>query len=96
MVAFAKEQVRRESIAAQVKANESAVQLANERYIRGLEGYLNVAAAQQELFQSEDRLVQSQSFVLTGLIALYKALGGGWEAHELTPADAPATEASEG
>jgi NodT family efflux transporter outer membrane factor (OMF) lipoprotein len=88
MVSFAKEQVRRASIEQQVAANEAAVRLANERYIRGLEGFLNVAAAQQELFQSEDQLVQSQSFVLTSLIALYKALGGGWEAHEIKPADA--------
>lgn len=92
MVSFAKEQVRRESIKEQVAANEAAVRLANERYIRGLEGFLNVAAAQQELFQSEDQLVQSQSFVLTSLIALYKALGGGWEAHELKPAEALAAE----
>lgn len=80
LVAFAKEQVRRKSLEDAVRSNESAVTLANERYIRGLEGFLNVLQAQQELFQTEDQLVQSESYVLTSLVSLYKALGGGWEA----------------
>jgi len=87
LVSFAHEQVRRESLEASVKANQEAVRLANERYVRGLEGFLNVLQAQQQLFLSEDALVRSESFVLTDLIALYKALGGGWEVDE--PAASP-------
>lgn len=90
LVAFAKEQVRRQALEATVMANERAVRLANERYIQGLETFLNVLQAQQELYNSEDLLVQSQSFVLTDLVALYKALGGGWEA--LDPEPTPAAE----
>ncbi len=87
LVAFAKEQVRRQSLEAVVVANERAVRLANERYIQGLETFLNVLQAQQVLYDSEDQLVQSQSFVLTDLVALYKALGGGWET--IDPETAP-------
>lgn len=79
LVSFAKEQLRRESLAAAVESNRKAVRIANERYVQGLEDFLSVLNAQQQLFESEDRLVQSQSLVLTNLIALYKALGGGWE-----------------
>jgi len=32
-----------------------------------------------QLYNSEDLLAQSQIAVTTNLIALYKALGGGWE-----------------
>ncbi|MFA6243400.1 MAG: efflux transporter outer membrane subunit [Candidatus Hydrogenedentales bacterium] len=86
LVSFAKEQERRKSLEQAVKANEASVALANERYVRGLEGFLNVLQAQQQLFQSEDQLVQSESFVLTDLVSLYKALGGGWEINAPEPA----------
>jgi hypothetical protein len=35
---------------------------------------------QQSLFSTEDALVQSTTAVSTNLVALYKALGGGWSA----------------
>jgi NodT family efflux transporter outer membrane factor (OMF) lipoprotein len=89
LVSFAQEQVRRESLKSSVKANQEAVRLANERYVRGLEGFLNVLQAQQQLYLSEDELVRSESFVLTDLIALYKALGGGWEVGEETAPTGP-------
>ncbi len=89
LVSFAQEQVRRESLEKSVKANQDAVRLANERYVRGLEGFLNVLQAQQQLFLSQDELVRSEGFVLTDLIALYKALGGGWENEETEPPATP-------
>ena len=79
LVGFAQEQVRRESLAAAVESNRRSVRIANERYVQGLEDFLSVLNAQQQLFQSEDLLAQSQSLVLTNLVSLYKALGGGWE-----------------
>ncbi|EQD32663.1 outer membrane efflux protein OprB, partial [mine drainage metagenome] len=48
-------------------------------YQNGLTDFLNVLSAQQALYLSQDALVQSQSAVSTDLVALYKALGGGWE-----------------
>jgi NodT family efflux transporter outer membrane factor (OMF) lipoprotein len=87
LVSFAKEQEHRESLRAAVGANQRAVSLANSRYISGLEDFLSVLQAQQELFNSEDLLVQSQGFVLTDLVSLYKALGGGWETQDPAPAE---------
>jgi outer membrane protein TolC len=52
---------------------------------------LNVTTAQRNLFVNEDLLVQSIRTVDTNLIALYKALGGGWEnIPALTPTNPPA------
>lgn len=41
--------------------------------------FLNVLTAEQNLFVSQDQLSQSDQAVSTNLVALYKALGGGWE-----------------
>ncbi|MBI2424219.1 MAG: efflux transporter outer membrane subunit [Candidatus Hydrogenedentes bacterium] len=82
LVGFAQEQTRRQLLAEAVRANEEAVKLANERYVRGLDDFLNVLQAQQQLFLSEDSLVESDRAVLTNLVALYKALGGGWPVPE--------------
>ena len=79
LVAFNKEQVFRHSLEEAVAANKRAVELANERYARGLEGFLNALQAQRDLFTTEDQLVQSESVILTNLVSLYKALGGGWD-----------------
>ena len=86
LVSFANEQVRRESLRESATSSEKALKLANERYTSGLEGFLNVLVAQLSLYEVQDQLVQSQSMVLTDLISLYKALGGGWEINEPAPA----------
>jgi len=41
--------------------------------------FLNVLESQRQLYPSEDQLVQSERGILVNLVALYKALGGGWE-----------------
>ncbi|MCC6145559.1 MAG: efflux transporter outer membrane subunit [Candidatus Hydrogenedentes bacterium] len=92
LVSYTQEQERRGLLERAVAANENSVRLANERYVRGLEGFLNVLQAQQQLFQSEDLLVLSNSFVLTDLISLYKALGGGWEVFESEAVSGEAVE----
>ena len=89
LVGYAKEQERRVALSDAVAANRRAVQLANERYTIGLEDFLSVLTAQAQVFQSEDRLLLSQSRELLDLIALYKALGGGWETGEQAPQPPP-------
>lgn len=79
LIAFNKEQVFHDTIQRAVAANQRAVELARERYDRGLEGFLNVLQAQRNLFDTEDQLVRSESIVLANLVSLYKALGGGWD-----------------
>jgi outer membrane protein TolC len=48
-------------------------------YVGGKTDFLNILTSQLNLYTSENALVQSTSAVDTNLIALYKALGGGWE-----------------
>lgn len=79
LVASAKEQEHRKALIDAVAANRRAVQLAGELYTQGNTDFLNVLSAQQGLLNSEDALVQSTAAISTNLIALYKALGGGWE-----------------
>jgi outer membrane protein, multidrug efflux system len=54
------------------------VDLATEQYKAGLTDFLSVLDAQRELYADEDQAVQSQTSVTTDVIALYRALGGGW------------------
>jgi NodT family efflux transporter outer membrane factor (OMF) lipoprotein len=79
LIALAKEQEHRKSLAEAVVANRKAVDLSMQLYTQGQTDFLNVLNAQRSLFASEDALVQSDRDVATDLIALYKALGGGWE-----------------
>ena len=80
LVAYAQQQQRRQSLERSVDASKLAVALADERYERGLTDFLNVLEAQRVLYQAQSNLVGSEAQVSTNLVALYKALGGGWEA----------------
>ncbi len=88
LVAYAKEQQHGAALLNAVSANETAVDLSTRLYTAGQGDFLNVLTAQRDLYSSEDALVQSNRAVDTDLIALYKALGGGWE-KKSTPATTP-------
>ena len=79
LVAYAKQQETRKSLSEAVVNNRKAVELAMTLYLAGKSDFLNVIIAQRSLFNTEDALAQSIRTVDTNLIALYKALGGGWE-----------------
>ena len=91
LVAFAAEHRRRDSLAKAVDANRESVDLANQLYTQGLTDFLSVLDAQRQLYQAQDDLAQSDAQLDSSLIALYKALGGGWEnAIPESPSAAPA------
>jgi outer membrane protein TolC len=79
LIAFAKEQQHRQALNEAVVANRKAVDLSLQLYTEGMIDFLNVLIAQVSLYTSEDALVQSERNIAADLIALYKALGGGWE-----------------
>ncbi len=68
-----------------VVASEHAVQLATQRYERGLTIFLDVLDAQRQLFQLQDAQALAQQDVVIQFIALYKSLGGGWENYQSIP-----------
>jgi len=78
LVAYAREHERHKALVDAVAANRKSVESATLLYKQGLTDFLNVLVAQQALFVSEDALVQSTRNLSTDLVALYKALGGGW------------------
>lgn len=79
LVSYAKEQARYQSLTGAVAANRRALAMASELYIRGLNDFLNVLDAQRALYAAENDLAQSEATMASNLVALYKALGGGWE-----------------
>lgn len=79
LIAYAAEQRRREDVIQAVAQNHRALRLADEQYRQGLVPFLQVLTAEQQLLATEQQETDSTTTVSTNLIALYKALGGGWE-----------------
>jgi multidrug efflux system outer membrane protein len=79
LVAYSREQEHGRFLLEAVTNDRKAVDLAMQLYIAGRTDFLNVLSAQRALYVAEDALVQSTRSLSTNLIALYKALGGGWE-----------------
>ena len=82
LVRHTREQLRRRSLREAVDANREAAALARRLYANGLGAFLDVLVAERSLLESESRLVESETAVSTSLVALYVALGGGWERAE--------------
>jgi multidrug efflux system outer membrane protein len=61
------------------QASAAAAQLARVRYEGGIVDFLEVLDAERTQLVAEDQLAQTRTATATSLIAVYKALGGGWE-----------------
>jgi outer membrane protein, multidrug efflux system len=61
------------------EASATAARLARTRYEGGYVDFLEVLDAERTQLGAEDQLAQSRTNTATSLIAVYKALGGGWE-----------------
>ena len=79
LTAYAKEQVRRESLRQSVQANARALELSTQLYQSGLADFLRVLDSERSLYAAQDALVQSDQTVSQDLVQFYKALGGGWK-----------------
>jgi NodT family efflux transporter outer membrane factor (OMF) lipoprotein len=76
-----------QTVASAVRSNE----LSTLRYSEGFSDYERVLNAQQALFQQQQRYITNQGDIVRALIALYKALGGGWQTRDGLPRIDPAT-----
>jgi NodT family efflux transporter outer membrane factor (OMF) lipoprotein len=70
-----------------------SVELALVMYREGAADYQRVLDAERSLLEQQNNLTQTTSSVSTNLIALYKALGGGWELRDGQPVVPEATQA---
>jgi outer membrane protein, multidrug efflux system len=79
IVDFTRQQTRRDLLRASAQASEKAQNLARLRYQFGVADFLAVLDAERTLLEAQDRLADSETLTATALVAVYKALGGGWE-----------------
>ncbi|MGH8069001.1 MAG: efflux RND transporter permease subunit [Candidatus Entotheonellia bacterium] len=79
LIDFDRQQARRELLRTSARASEQAVSLARLRYQFGVADFLTVLDAERTLLEAQDRLAESETLTATALVAVYKALGGGWE-----------------
>jgi multidrug efflux system outer membrane protein len=79
LVDFNRQQERRDLLATSARASAKAADLARLRYQSGVTDFLTVLDAQRTVLAAQDRLAESETRTATALIAVYKALGGGWE-----------------
>ncbi len=79
LTAVARERARAADLERALDADRRAVTLANDLYERGIVSFFEVLVAQQSLLRSESSLAQSTTDLSSKTVALYKALGGGWE-----------------
>lgn len=78
LITYGRAQVRRELLAEAATASERAADLARQRFQGGLTDFVNVLQAERDALTVQDSLAQSRTQAATSLIAVYKALGGGW------------------
>jgi NodT family efflux transporter outer membrane factor (OMF) lipoprotein len=79
ITAYAEQQVRRDSLRLAEEAASQAAELAQKKYEAGLTDFTGVLEAQRSLLSFQEQLARSEGAVVSNLIRLYKALGGGWE-----------------
>ncbi|MGN6106595.1 MAG: efflux transporter outer membrane subunit [Kofleriaceae bacterium] len=63
---------------ARATAEQKRFAISEARYQNGVESYVAVLSAQQDLYASQQQLVELRFARLASLADLYKALGGGW------------------
>ncbi len=75
---YAKARIKQQYLQSSASASEEAARLARARFDSGAADFLTVLDAERTLLEAEDRLAQSETQTATALLAMYKALGGGF------------------
>jgi len=81
MVAFLRSREQERILAANVAAAQRSFRLATVRYREGYSDFQRVLDAQTSLLVAQQRLVTARSGTVRAAVAVYRALGGGWEIH---------------
>jgi NodT family efflux transporter outer membrane factor (OMF) lipoprotein len=83
LVLLSREKRRSTALVRAVDSNGAALSLAMELYRAGTQSYLAVLDAESALYSAQNQLALSMQNRALGLIALYKALGGGWDTRDV-------------
>jgi NodT family efflux transporter outer membrane factor (OMF) lipoprotein len=84
--AYAAEQDRLKNLGDAMIAGQLAVDLATERYNRGLTDFLNVVDAERQFYDLQLQYAAAQVAQGEQFVQLYKSLGGGWQEYQAIPA----------
>jgi len=79
IVEFLKSQEQAKKLEQSVQAMKKAADIATVQYKGGLIDFNRVSLIEQNLVSQQNQLAQAQGNTALGLVALYRALGGGWE-----------------
>jgi NodT family efflux transporter outer membrane factor (OMF) lipoprotein len=79
LIAYASDQQRAADVGAQLSGANRSRDLAEARYRSGLAAYISVLDAQRQALQAEQDLANATVTSSIDLVALFKALGGGWQ-----------------
>ena len=66
-----------------IEQSRKSLELSVDLYKSDLSAFSNVVDAQMRLLENQNSLVAAQGKALTSLVALYQALGGGWDITQL-------------
>lgn len=78
LVGYGRAQLEAGHLAESAAASARAAALARLRFEGGAADFLHVLDAERSQLEAEDRLAQSQARTSTALVAVYKAVAGGW------------------
>jgi outer membrane protein, multidrug efflux system len=78
LISFNRNERRADSLFKAANASEQAAKLARARFEAGVTDFLTVLDAERQLLADRDGLALAQTDAGTSLVAVYKALGGGW------------------
>jgi multidrug efflux system outer membrane protein len=79
LIGFARARTERDYLTESAAASSNAARLARLRFEAGAADFLQVLDAERTQLEAEDRLAQSNTRTATSLIAVYKAVAGGWD-----------------
>ena len=79
------QQQRLERLGDAMVAAQRAVDLATERYNRGLTDFLNVVDAERQFYDLQGQYAEAQVAEGEQFVQLYRSLGGGWQDYQSVP-----------
>jgi NodT family efflux transporter outer membrane factor (OMF) lipoprotein len=82
LVAFLQYQVQALALEDSVQDAKDSVELVQAQYQGGVVDFNRVFTAQSQLVTQQDQLAIARGNIAVSLIAVYRALGGGWQAFE--------------